>query len=228
MSGARPVRVSIEFEDGSARNIDVRSLGEEQVNALASLAADRAAGGQEAQGSYAVLSWRDGWQEVVRLKGQAAELIRYYVIRRIEDRGRLSFNAGGEWPELLVLKRVPDDLSGVLLVGEGSTEEYVLDEALERYEGTFEAGGKREYVKFDRTNPHAPQDSRDGTQRLAGMVEAVKLELARTGIGPAALLSEEPERRLSVYSDLAKRLGLKGHRQRSDLHAFIDLLVNRI
>ncbi len=60
---------------------------------------------------YLLMKWRDGWQEVGGIDRDTAELLRYYVIERIEDRGRLSLDVGADYPELFVIERTPRDLT---------------------------------------------------------------------------------------------------------------------
>lgn len=227
MSALVPRKVVVEYADGSARTIDCSGLQPEVNRELMQALAGAVEDASGAAGSYVVLSWEDGWQEVVKLGSEMAQLVRYFVIRRIEDRGRLSFDTGGEWPELLVLERTPDELCGALVVSDERVDQYRFGEALERYEGTFEAGGKKEFVKFDRTNDRAPRKCEDGSEALSAMVKAVQQRLMEMGREPESISLEPVERRLKTYAELADVLGLVGHARQADVYNFVEMLLLR-
>lgn len=220
-----PKRLLIEFEDGSTRAVEYAALDKPVREALARLGLAPFPPGIAASKHYAVLRWDDGWQEVAAVDRDTVDLIRYFVIRRIEDRGRLSFEVGGEWPALFIIERMPDELASVLVVGPDGSQIYAFDGALERFEGTFDAGGKREYVKFDGTNPRAPQHQGQGSEVLAAMIDSVKTELDRMGTTLQAIRGTDESQRVQAYRDVAAGLGLMGHERQEDVYGLIEMLM---
>ena len=96
---SEPKHLTVEYDDGSTKTIDFSKLDKDVCLALANLnlCTHQALIGTSKH--YVLLEW-DGWQEVVGVDRESVELVRYYVIRRIEDRGRLSFEDGSDDPEL--------------------------------------------------------------------------------------------------------------------------------
>ncbi len=155
-----PTKLVVEYDDGSTRGVDFSRVGEAARRELAQLGLSPAGGPIGCSKHYLVMQWKDGWQEVVGVDKASVELLRYYVIERIEERGRLSLETGDEYPELYLVERTPRDLTGALIVGQDGLRAYILDTSVERWEGIFEAGGKREYVKFDSTSDKYPHQVR--------------------------------------------------------------------
>jgi hypothetical protein len=57
---------------------------------------------------YVLLKWKDGWQEVVRIDGDAVGFDKYFVIERKEYFGRLVYKMPeGKYPGLVVIDRAP-------------------------------------------------------------------------------------------------------------------------
>ncbi len=220
-----PKRLLIEYEDGSTRAVEYAALDKPLREALSRLGLAPSPSGIAASKHYAVLRWEDGWQEVVAVDRDTADLIRYFVIRRIEDRGRLSFEVGGEWPVLFIIERMPDELASVLVVGTDGSQLYALDGALERFEGTFAAGGKREYVKFDGTSPRSPQHQGQGSEVLAAMIDSVRTEVDRMGTTLQAIRGTDDSGRVRAYRDVAAGLGLMGHERQEDVYGLIEMLM---
>lgn len=222
-----PKRLVIEYDDGTTKEIDFAGLDEASRDQLAKLA--RRGGEMESTPSkhYLVLRWKDGWQEVLAVDRDAVELIRYYVITRIEDRARLSFDAGEDWPRLHTIKRMPREVKDLLIVSADSPKLCGLEADLERWEGTFEAGGKREYVKYDRTNDHAPRTLREAPEELSRLVEAIRRQLADRGMKPQAVLTMDWEARLPIYRELARSMGFRAMEQQEDVYGLIGFLLGR-
>jgi len=158
----------------------------------------------------------------------SVDLLRYYVIERIEDRGRLSLENGGDYPELLVIERTPRDLVGAVIVGEDGVKSYALDSSVERWEGIFGAGGKREYVKFDKTSDKYPHEVEDRSEALEPVLEALKRELDDKGLDPNRLLSSAEPERVTQYGALATGAGIRGSYRQEDVYGFIESMVTRL
>jgi hypothetical protein len=70
-----------------------------------------------AKKKYVLMKWKDGWQEVVAVDGDATGFDKYYVIERKEYFGRLVFNRPqGEYPGLIVIDRAPMEIEQILMM----------------------------------------------------------------------------------------------------------------
>jgi hypothetical protein len=220
-----PKLLRVEYEDGSTKEIDFSKIDKPTIASLSKLGLCQVPAEVASARHYLLLRWKDGWQEVIGVDSDTVELLRYYVITRVEDRARLALEVGESWPELYIIKRTPRDVTSILIVGSDGARLYSLDAELERWEGTFEAGGKKEYVKFDKTNPRAPQELRDASDELSRLVESAKKELAERGLHPGELLAMDLDGRLEMYRELAKTLGLKAMQRQEDVHGLVEFLV---
>ena len=91
---------------------------------------------------YLLVRWQDGWQEVFGVDADSAELLRYYVIERIEDRGRLSLEVGSEYPELLVIERTPRGVAEAIIVGDDGVRSYALESQSRAMGGNLRGWGQ--------------------------------------------------------------------------------------
>ena len=223
-----PKRLLVEYEDGSTKTIDFAGIDEKTVGRLAKLGLCPAPEEVASAKHYVILRWKDGWQEVIAADHDTVDLLRYYVIKRVEDRARLSVEVGEYWPELFIIKRTPRDVSSIVIVGQDGAKLYPLEAELERWEGTFEAGGKMEYVKFDKTNPRAPQACADAPEQLTELTASLKTELGRLNLSPQVVLAMDITKRLEAYGALARTLGIRGHERQADVHGLIELLVKKL
>jgi hypothetical protein len=227
-----PVKLVVEYDDGSTREMDYDRVDGETRYRLARLGLSPAGAHVGRSQHYLLLRWKDGWQEVVGIEAASAEapidLLRYYVIERIEDRGRLSLETGGEYPELLVVERTPRDLVDAVIVGEDGVKAYALDSSVERWEGIFEAGGKREYVKFDKTSDNYPHDVESDGRALEPVLEALRRDLGEMGLDPQNLLSLGEAERVGRYKELAAGAGIRGGYRQEDVYGFIESMVTRL
>jgi hypothetical protein len=177
---------------------------------------------------FLILQWRDGWQEVVSINSDVASLLRYYVIRRIEDRGRLALDVGTEYPQLLIIERIPREIDRILLVSDSGVKSYGLHIELEGYEGTFEAGGKREYLKYDSSNPRFQSEFSETPESITHIESAVAGMLSEKGLRPDELLSLEEGQRLQEYKDIARVVGIRGAERQSDVYGLIELILRNL
>jgi hypothetical protein len=223
-----PRRLVVQYDDGSTKDIDFNQVDRQTQLALSRLGLCPVPGGRGSSGQYALLRWKDGWQEVIGLSGDSADLLRYYVIQRIEDRGRLSFNVGADYPELCVIKRMPMELHSLLIVGSNGGMKYDLESGVERWEGIFEEGGKKEYIKYDGTSERYPHKAGDASQNLAEIVSSVKDALDKKGLSPQKLLDNDRPRMVEEYDEIARVIGVKGYRSQEDVYGFIDFIVKKL
>jgi hypothetical protein len=223
-----PERLIVSYDDGSSKEIDFGRLGNEMEYELARLGLCPPPPGLGSRKHYFLLQWKDGWQEVIGSDRDVAELLRYFVIRRIEDRGRLSFEVGADHPELFIIRRTPMDLKRLLIVGDGSVKSYSLTSEVERWEGIFDGGGKLEYVKYDKTEDQFPGEMSDAPESLDETMDSIKDELDKRGLSPQEVLGMDQSRRIEEYKEIAQGTGIRGHQRQADVYGFIELLVRRL
>jgi len=220
--------LELEYKDGSRVKIGAEGLDGRLHYRLAELGLCAAPAEITAAPHFLVLEWQNGWRETMPVHHETASLIRYFVINRIEDRGRFSLDVGGENPELTVIERQPGQLSRILIVGENDTKAYEMGSELEVYEGIFDAGGKKEYWKYDRENPHFEAAYSESPESLKEIRGAVAGALKEKGLDAAALLEAPPEERIEAYRDIAAAAGIRGMKTQSDVYGLIETIVKRL
>jgi len=224
---SQPKRLVVTYEDGSTKEADFAELDGQLQLRLSQLGLCPPLDRVGVSKHYLLMRWQDGWQEVFGIEAESAELLRYYVIQRIEDRGRLSLDVGADYPELLIVERTPRDLIGATIVGSDGVKSYALGPEVERWEGIFEAGGKKEFVKYDKTSDAYPHESSGDPEALAGVVDALGDELKKKGLTPRALLSMQEPLRVAAYRELASAAGIRGGCKQQDVYGFIEMLLKR-
>jgi hypothetical protein len=217
--------ISLQYEDGTSQNIGFNNLDVGTQMALVRAGLCDPPPEISSAKHYLILQWKDGWKEVLAINSDTADLIRYYVIRRIEDRGRIALDVGSQYPELTILERRPADLSRMLIVGDGSVKSYELQAELESYEGIFEAGGKREYKKYDKSNPYFKHSFSEGHEGISGIENSITEILKKKNLDSSALLSMDQVHRMLEYKEIAGLAGLKGSQKQSDVYGFIELIL---
>ncbi|MCL5736760.1 MAG: hypothetical protein M1274_14480 [Actinobacteria bacterium] len=225
---SQPLRLVVEYDDGSTRKVDYADVDGETRFRLAQLGLTPAAAHVPTSSHYLVMRWRDGWQEVVAIDKESVELLRYYVIERIEDRGRLSLETGDEYPQLFIIERTPRDLTDITIVGSDGAKSYSLDQSVDRWEGIFEAGGKREHVKFDKTSEKYPQKVSDGSPAVRLILDALNKQLQETGISAESLLARDEASRVADYKALAAGLNLRASRHQEDVYGFVEAMLTTL
>src|SRR3990172_3947353 len=123
---SQPKRLVVKYDDGSTKEADFASLDGQLRLQLAELGLCPPLDRVGAAKHYVLVGWRDGWQEVFAVDADSAELLRYFVIERIEDRGRLSIDVGADYPELFIIKRTPKDVTETLIVSDDGIRSYGL------------------------------------------------------------------------------------------------------
>ena len=225
---SQPRKLVVQYDDGSTRETEYAKI---HADTRVALQREGLLPVGERVGTarhYVLLRWKDGWQEVLGIDKDTVELLRYYVIERIDDRGRLSFQTGEDYPELVVLERTPRDVVAALIVGENEVKSYALEESMERWEGIFDAGGKREYVKFDQTSDEYPHEVENDPARLEPVLEALRAELQKTGLQPPAVLAMTEDERVGVYKSLAAAAGVRGCKRQEDVYGFVEAMMARL
>jgi hypothetical protein len=113
-------------------------------------------------------------------------------------------------------------------VEDTGVKSYTLDGSVERWEGIFEAGGKREHVKFDKTSDKYPQEVRSDSGALEPILEGLRRELQSEGLDPGELLSLGEPERVARYKALATGAGIRGSYRQEDVYGFIESMVTRL
>ena len=222
---SQPKRLVVTYDDGSSKEADFADLDGQLRLQLAELGLCPPLDRVGAAKHYLLVRWQDGWQEVFAVDTDSAELLRYFVIERIEDRGRLSIDVGADYPELFIIKRTPKEVTEAVIVGDDGIKSYGLGSQVERWEGIFEAGGKLEFVKYDRTSDAYPHESSEDPGALARTVDSLLDGLKKKGLTPSALLSMPEPLRLAEYKELADEAGIRGARKQEDVYGFIEMLL---
>jgi hypothetical protein len=222
---SQPKRLIVAYDDGSTKEARFADLDGPLQLRLAQLGLCPPLEHVGISKHYLLVRWQDGWQEVFAVDTDSAELLRYFVIERIEDRGRLSLDVGAEYPELLIVERTPKKVVEALIVGDDGVRSYGLGSGVERWEGIFEDGGKKELVKYDKTSDSYPHESSTQSETLAELLDGLRTELDKKGLSSQALLSMEEPLRVAQYRELAENLGLRGGRRQQDVYGLIETLL---
>jgi hypothetical protein len=224
---SQPKRLIVAYDDGSTREAEFSRLDGQLLLKLTQIGLCPPLEHVGTSKHYLLVRWEDGWQEVFAADADSAELLRYFVIERIEDRGRLSVDVGAEYPELFVLERTPKGVVEALIVGAEGVRSYGLESQVERWEGIFEDGGKKEFVKYDKTGDSYPQASSEESDTLANMLTDLRSALEQKGLSTKELLSREEQTKIAEYRELAGSLGIRGGRRQQDVYGLIDLLLRK-
>ena len=224
---SEPKRLVVTYDDGSTKEADLVDLDGQLRLQLAKLGLCPPVERVGAAKHYVLLRWQDGWQEVFAVDSDSADLLRYFVIERIEDRGRLSIDVGAEYPELFIIKRTPKEVTEAVVVGDNGITSYDLGSQVERWEGIFEAGGKLEFVKYDKTSETYPHESNRDPAAVARTVDRLLEGIKKKGLAPSAVLSMSEPVRLAEYKELATEAGLHGALKQEDVYGFIEMLLRR-
>ena len=150
------------------------------------------------------------------------------VSRREDEVSSATFKLGTEYPQLMIIERIPMEIDRILLVSDSGVKSYGLHIELEGYEGIFEAGGKREYRKYDSSNPYFQSEFSEAPENIADIENAVAMVLNKKGLHPDELLIMDQNRRIQEYKDIARTVGIKAVEKQSDVYGFIELILRNL
>lgn len=109
--------VKIELVDGSEIDISINNLPEKTLSELVNHALNVQLSEDGNSRKHVLLEWKDGWKEVITVPGDAVDLVRYYVIKRPEEVGRLVIERkDSDYPELIGISRKPREITRVSLI----------------------------------------------------------------------------------------------------------------
>ena len=208
MSEQKPKKLILEYEDGSSKAIEFAALpGLLQCDLLRQPFAGGADPDLDANGKFVWREWEDGWKEVFQIDSAYTDIIKYYVITRPEDVGRLSFKRADGYPELIELVRRPLGVKRVAF-----EREYALEKGVNRREGKK---NEQEYKLAEAGDAFAAE------------VEALKAAATEAQTDPAALLALQGEELVKALDDIRCRMGVVAGRRQSDVLNFVAYLARR-
>jgi len=220
-----PKHLIIEYEDKSAKTIPFSQLdrsiwGELSRSGLCSPPTESI----EPSKNYLLLRWKDGWQEVVAVGQDTVDLLRYYILERVEETGRAVLETGVDYPLLLTVKRLPKELESLTIVNGNAAKAYHVEPKWKK-----EEGDKIEHVEYDRAErhfqPHAQETGKEDIQTMARLLAA---EMTKKDLQPRKLLEIEPDQRVAKYKELAKAMGIRAMEKQEDLYGFLQLMVGKL
>ena len=117
MSIAKPIKIAVEYDDGSVKEWGVEELSREGKDALANVGlVPFSIEGLDEGNKYILVEWKNGWKEVFSAPPDATEIRNYLVIRRAEEVGRLFVDKEEGYPELIEIIRKPKDVEKITLL----------------------------------------------------------------------------------------------------------------
>ncbi len=215
----------IEYDDGSTKKIEFNQLSRPVHLELSRMGlCPSPFETPEPSKHYLLLRWKNGWQEVTGVDKNPLDLLRYYILERMEEVGRMALEVKGDYPVLLSIKRLPKELDRLMIVGSDHAKVYRLEPKAKK-----EEGDKIEHVEFDRAERHfQPEPEEKAEVWVAEVTEALKNELDRKGLSAKKLLNEDPSHRVKEYKELAKALGLRATERQEDVYGFIELMIKNM
>jgi hypothetical protein len=151
-------------------------------------------------------------------------LLRYYVLERVEEVGRIAFEVEGDYPVLFAVKRLPKELDSLVIFGKAGVKRYHVEPKVKR-----EEGGKIEHVEYDRAEHHfEPEPQETAETHVQEMTNSLAAELNKRGLSPEKLLNIHHMQRIAKYKELAKALGLRAAERQEDIYGFIQLMVEKL
>lgn len=220
-----PKRLIIEFEDGSKKAIEFSQLARPIWLELSRLGLCLPPPPiSESSKNYLLLRWKNGWQEVMGVDKNSVDLLRYYILERTEEVGRIVLNANEDYPILLTVNRLPKELDRLMIVGGGNAKGYHLEPNVKK-----EEGDKIEHVEYDKAERYfQPQPESQGEVWFTEVIETLKNELSQKGLSAEKLLNEDPIDRVREYKDLAKVLPLRATEKQEDVYGLIQLIIEKM
>lgn len=218
---SRPKRVLVEFEDGTQKGADIGRLGRTGWVDLAKLGLVDLHAAPQQPASYALLEWGKGWKEAVAVDSDVLGLLRYYTVERMEEVGRLAFDKAGDYPQLILIDRLPREVKSLLLAGKSGTSMYLFEE-----KEVAKEGGKTEHILYDAKNPKfVKQDEKEARARIAELKALVSEELRKNDLDGPRVRSMDDEQKTEVFNGLARALGIRATERQRDLHGFLQHLI---
>lgn len=155
---------------------------------------------------YALITWKDGYQEVASLDEKTKGVLRYYVIERVEKSGRLSFESPADYPDLKVISRKPDQIENIVMTENGHEKVFILVPKEEKSEG-------------GRTDHHF-EVKETGDKGLSALVEKAKEAAQELGVDTKSVTEDELEK-------IRKAVRISCFEKQSEALEFVKLLLKK-
>lgn len=211
MLNPEPQRLIIKYNDGSTREVEFGKLSKVVQFELSKLRDSLVPSSLLVPRKYLLLSWKDGWQEVMRIEEDCVDLLRYYVIQRIEEAGRLAIVRSGPYPELIIIGRRPRELRKVGLTDGKDTKTYTL----------AEESAVREGVKTE----HRYELNKVDGDFMEEIMRQLKKALRNDGTRAKELLDRSDAQKIEEYERIRKEIGLRATEKEEDALAFIQMML---
>lgn len=220
-----PKRLIIEYKDGSTKGIDFRQLSMQSWLELSKLGLCSPPSVMPPPSRYyLLLRWKDGWQEVIGVDKGSVELLRYYVLERVEEVGRMALEVEDDYPLLLMIRRMPKKLESLIIIGSAGSKVYGLEPKLRR-----EEGGKIEHIEYDKAERHFQHEPEKPAQaRVEAIMDILKTEINKSGITVERLLAMDQDQRVEEYKKLARALGIRATEKQEDVYGFVQLMMETL
>jgi len=220
-----PKRLIVEYEDGSTKGIEFNQLDSSTRSELSRRGlCPQPSETPDPFSHYLLLRWKNGWQEVIAVGKTPVDLLRYYILERVEEVGRMALDIQGHYPLLLTIKRLPKELDRLMIVRSGGAKVYRLEPKAKR-----EEGDKVEHVEYDKAERHfQPEPDEQANAWWAEVMEALRNEMNRKGLSAKNLLNGDPSGRIKEFKELAKGLGLRATERQEDVYGFLQFMVESI
>ncbi len=220
----KPKQLMIEYEDGSARTIPFNQLDRSVWQELSRRGFCSSPSEAEPTKSYLLLRWKNGWQEVVGVDQGSVDLLRYYVLERVEETGRVVLETGADYPLLVAIKRLPKELESISIFG---GEPIKVNQVAPKEKK--EEGDKIEHVEFDRAERHfQPHPKGIGKDAVQEVPRLLATEITKKDLSAQELLNLEPGEKVEKYKDLAKAMGIRAMERQEDLYGFLQLMIGKM
>lgn len=220
-----PKRLIIEYEDGSTKAIPFSQLEGSVWRELSQMGlCPPSPESAKPSKNYLLLRWKNGWQEVVAIDQNTVELLRYYVLERVEEEGRIALEVEADYPLLFTVKRLPKELDSLAIIGRMAAKVYDLEPKQKK-----EEGDKIEHVEYDRAEHHfQPEPEKTGEDRVQEMARLLEEEITKKGLSPKKLLNLEHGQREAEYKALGKAMGIRAMEKQEDVYGFLQLMIGKL
>lgn len=116
MNVGKPLKIKVEYENGSFMECKVEDLSEDGKKELAALGLIPWQMVTEGAKRYVLVEWKNGWKEIYSAPENVTAVRSYFVIGRLEETGRLFLEKKEGYPELIEILRKPQDVEKVTLL----------------------------------------------------------------------------------------------------------------
>ncbi|MBA4418883.1 MAG: hypothetical protein C0392_13400 [Syntrophus sp. (in: bacteria)] len=216
-----PKCLAIEFDDGSRKEIPFERLGKTIQENLSTLGLCPTPSSVGSSKSYILFRWQNGWQEILGVEKDRLDPFRYYVIERVEEIGRMSFDMGDDYPLLFVVRRLPSEVESVLMIdGAGAKSCNLAEKTMVRF------GDRTEHIFYDQgTAGCAFEDNGEAHSWVSMLVEGAKKDIEKQQLNAMQILSMTPEEKVCLYREISLSLGIRAMEKQDDVNGFIEMLL---